>query len=164
MNSTDEHCNLDALRSEKRSFSGYLRRLVWRIEHELGVKNVGAQALLNIESPDDFLEELLCPQYFLYVCLCIESRVLCSYVPTSSKNMNLSSSDRTCVISTSRQLIQVIKAEPKLPSCVKNTESGLMTAAICIGAASGMRTPTGPLTVRFRVLERPLHPLRLISV
>lgn len=52
----------------------------------------------------------------------------------------------TCVV---RQLIQVIKSDSKQPRCVKPTDTGLMTAAISVGSAVGMRTPKGPLNVRF---------------
>jgi len=67
MSSTDAFCNLDLLRSEKRSFSGYLRYVVTRLENDLGLKNPEASELLKIESPDLFLDSLMSPKFFLYV-------------------------------------------------------------------------------------------------
>jgi hypothetical protein len=66
MATTDSHCNLDAFRSQKRSYAAYLKQVVNRIEPEFGAKDETA-ALLSIDSPEDFLEQLLVPQHFLYV-------------------------------------------------------------------------------------------------
>lgn len=73
MSSSGEHCNLDALLSEKRSLIGYLRYLVERINADLGVGNSESRELLEIEDPDEFLLRLLCPKYFLYVFLILYS-------------------------------------------------------------------------------------------
>lgn len=72
MSATDEFCNLDLLRSEKRSFSAYLRYVVTRLENDLDVKNE-ARELLKIESPELFLDTLMSPKFFLYVCFILLS-------------------------------------------------------------------------------------------
>lgn len=66
MSSMDPNCSIEALRGERRSFAAYLRNVVVRLESELGVRDESIKELLLIETPDDFLECLLCPNYFLY--------------------------------------------------------------------------------------------------
>lgn len=113
MANSDAHCNLETFRSQKRTYAAYLKQVVSRIETQFGTHD-DTTALLSIESPEEFLEQLLVPQHFLH-------------------------------------LIQVIKHDTKQPRCVKPTENGLMQAAICIGSAMGMRTPSGPLTMHARL-------------
>lgn len=66
MASSDPNCSLEAVRSERRSFAAYLRNVAARLDAEFGARNEEISKLLEIESPDEFLEALLVPAHFMY--------------------------------------------------------------------------------------------------
>lgn len=70
----DDLCDLEAIRSEKRCFSAYLRHVVTRMD---GTRpdpkaspcslSEAPRDLLALENSDDFFDRLLVPKNFLYV-------------------------------------------------------------------------------------------------
>lgn len=148
MASSDPNCSLEALRSERRCFAAYLRTVAARLVSEAGVSNEEISKLLRVDNPDEFLESLLVPAYFMYVFNANRANDYSRRAYSRWKGARFLSSKIANAISSLRQLIQAIRTDCKLPGWIRPTENGLLTAAISIGSSVGMRTPKGPLNVR----------------